>query len=224
MTALSRAGLPYGTIPRLLLAWLTTEAVRTKERELLLGHTLSEFLEKLDMGRSGGPRGDITRLRNQMRRLFSSAVSVDYSDHRMDAFESVTIADRAVTWWDPKRPDQSALWGSSITLSERFFHEVTTHPVPLDTAVLKSLRRSPLALDIYAWLTWRMSFLRSERTIPWDYLQAQFGADYGRQRDFRAKFKGALSDVLREYPAARCHPEPRGLVIRPSPPSVRRLR
>lgn len=28
----SSIGLPYGTIPRLLLAWLTTEAVKTKSR------------------------------------------------------------------------------------------------------------------------------------------------------------------------------------------------
>jgi Plasmid encoded RepA protein len=222
MTALSRAGLPYGTLPRLLLAWLTTEAVRTKERELSLGHTLSEFLDKLELGRRGGARGDITRLRAQMRRLFSTAVSVDYSDPHLDAFESVTIADRTVTWWDPKRPDQGALWGSSITLSERFFREVTTHPVPLDMSVLRSLRRSPLALDIYAWLTWRMSFLRGERTIPWEYLQGQFGSDYKRQRAFRDKFKRALADVVERYPEARCRAEPRGLILLPSATSVRR--
>ncbi len=30
----SHIGLPYGSMPRLLLAWLTTEAVRTGQREL----------------------------------------------------------------------------------------------------------------------------------------------------------------------------------------------
>ena len=34
-------GLPYGTYPRLLLTWLTTEAVKTKTPELVLGPTLS---------------------------------------------------------------------------------------------------------------------------------------------------------------------------------------
>src|SRR5262245_10291785 len=37
-------GLPYGTIPRLLLSWLTTEAVKTKTPELVLGKTLNEFM------------------------------------------------------------------------------------------------------------------------------------------------------------------------------------
>jgi Plasmid encoded RepA protein len=43
------AGLPYGTVPRLLLARLTTEAVRTGERELVLGDTLSRFMAQLDV-------------------------------------------------------------------------------------------------------------------------------------------------------------------------------
>ena len=37
ITAPSGIGLPYGSIPRLLLSWITTEAVQTKQRELELG-------------------------------------------------------------------------------------------------------------------------------------------------------------------------------------------
>ena len=36
------AGLPYGTLPRLLLAWVSTEAVRTQSPELILGDSLAE--------------------------------------------------------------------------------------------------------------------------------------------------------------------------------------
>ena len=35
--------LPYGNLPRLLLAWVSTEAVRTQSRVLVLGKSLSEF-------------------------------------------------------------------------------------------------------------------------------------------------------------------------------------
>ena len=34
-------GYPYGTIPRLLLFWMTTEATRTKSRRLELGNSLA---------------------------------------------------------------------------------------------------------------------------------------------------------------------------------------
>ena len=71
--------LPFGNLPRLLLAWVSTEAVRTQSRELVLGRSLSEFMRKLDLNTSGGSsRGDRTRLRNQMDRLFHSSVQLIY--------------------------------------------------------------------------------------------------------------------------------------------------
>ncbi len=67
--------LPFGNIPRLLLAWVCTEAVRTQRRELVLGSSLSKFMRKLGMeDDSGSPRGNRTRLRNQMDRLFTASV------------------------------------------------------------------------------------------------------------------------------------------------------
>ena len=52
--------LPYGNIPRLLLAWVCTEAVRTQCRVLALGRrSLSEFMRKLDIySSSGGSTGE----------------------------------------------------------------------------------------------------------------------------------------------------------------------
>ena len=74
--------LPYGTLPRLLLAWVSTEAVRTKSRELVLGRSLSEFMGKLGMDSVGGAR---TRLRNQIRRLFNAHVQLVYKDQHGEA-------------------------------------------------------------------------------------------------------------------------------------------
>ena len=47
MTAGGGGKLPYGNLPRLLLAWLSTEAVRTQSRELVLGKSLSDFMRTL---------------------------------------------------------------------------------------------------------------------------------------------------------------------------------
>ena len=72
--------LPYGSLPRLLLAWVCTEAVRTHRRELILGRSLSEFMRKLDLSPdSGGGRGERTRLRHQMKRLFRCTISMIYA-------------------------------------------------------------------------------------------------------------------------------------------------
>ena len=68
MTATSgTAKLPFGHLPRLLLAWVTTEAVRTQSRVLVLGDSLSEFMRKLDIYSTDGKAHK--RLRNQMERL-----------------------------------------------------------------------------------------------------------------------------------------------------------
>ena len=87
--------LPYGNLPRLLLAWLCTEAVRTQSRELVLGRSLSEFMRTLDIySTSGGTSGGRTRLRNQMKRLFGCSVSLIYEDERGQATVSSLIARR----------------------------------------------------------------------------------------------------------------------------------
>ena len=76
MTAVGQTGLPFGNLPRLLLAWVSTEAVRTQSREIVLGRSLSKFMRELEVYSSGGHVQ--IRLRNQMRRLFGCSVSLTY--------------------------------------------------------------------------------------------------------------------------------------------------
>ena len=57
---------------------VTMEAVRTQQRELILGDSLSEFMRTLGIY-STSSRGHI-RLRNQMKRLFNSHVQLVYKD------------------------------------------------------------------------------------------------------------------------------------------------
>ena len=154
MTAGVNTRLPYGTLPRLLLAWVCTEAVRTQSRELVLGRSLYEFMRKLGMeDRSGGVHGERTRLRNQMTRLFGCSVTLIYENASGFARVSSFVADKHEFWWDTKRPDEPSLWESKIHLGEQFFQEIIAHPIPLDMNILRSLKRSPLGLDLYLWLT-----------------------------------------------------------------------
>ena len=86
MTAVGQSGLPFGNLSRLLLAWVCTEAVRTQSRELFLGASLSGFMRRLDMAPiGGGSRGERTRLRNQMKRLFNAHIQLAYEDERVSA-------------------------------------------------------------------------------------------------------------------------------------------
>ena len=146
MTAVGKTGLPFGNLPRLLLAWVSTEAVRTQSRELFLGASLSEFMRKLDLVPvGGGTSGGRTRLRNQIKRLFNAHIQLTYENERVSASVNSPLASRTEFWWNPNRPHERALWESRIELGDKFFQEIVSHPVPLDMNILKALRRGELA-------------------------------------------------------------------------------
>ena len=138
MFASGKTKLPYGNLPRLLLAWVSSEAVRTQSRELVLGRSLAEFMRGVGINDDGG--GTRRRLQEQMRRLFGSVVSLTYNGADGERFVNSLIADSGEYWWDAKQPEARSLWESKIVLGERFFQEVITNPVPLDTRILKRLR------------------------------------------------------------------------------------
>lgn len=222
MVARSDTGLPYGTYPRVLMAWITTEAVRTKSRDLALGDSLSDFLRRLELGVHGGPRGSINILRRQMLKLFGTSVSWTWRKDKAELGVSFHPVEKRKLWWDPKSPEQLTMWQSTITLNETFFREIVDRPVPVNMTALKALarERSPMALDIYSWLTYRMSYLEKEQLIPWELLQLQFGADYKRTRAFKEKFLERLKLVKHLYPKANVSLDPEGLLLAPSPSHI----
>ena len=149
MTAGGGCKLPYGSLPRLLMAWISTEAVRTQSCELVLGRSLSDFMRSLGLEPVGGVR---TRLRNQMKRLFNAHVQHAYENEQVSASVNSPVASRTGFWWNECKPEGQALWESKIELSEKFFNEIIRRPVPIDMNTLKALKRSPLGLDLYLWL------------------------------------------------------------------------
>ena len=227
MTAGGDNKLPYGNLPRLILAWVSTEAVQTRSRVLILGSSLSKFMRKLGMeDRSGSLRGDRTRLRNQMDRLFHSHVQLIYEDENHKASVSSQVADRTDLWWNTKRPDEPSLWDSKILLSEAFFNEILSHPVPLDMNTLKALKRCALGLDLYLWLTYRTFALTRPLQITWRQLYRQFGLDPTKSSDkqtvknFRRNALRELKKIKVAWPALNYATEPGMLILSPSTPSI----
>ena len=216
--------LPYGNLPRLLLAWTCTEAVRTQSRELVLGNSVSEFMRKLGIYSTSGEK--YTRLRNQMQRLFNVHVQLIYKDKHGEASVNSLVADRTELWWNPKRPDEPVLWESKIELGEKFFQEIIAHPVPLDMNILKALKRSSLGLDLYLWLTYRTFALKKPLRIAWKGLYRQFGADPAKANN-RRTVDDLRKDCLRElkkiktpWPSLNYATAKGVLILYPSAPSI----
>ena len=226
MTAGIDNKLPFGNIPRLLLAWVCTEAVRTQSRHLILGASLSEFMGKLGMDCVGGAR---TRLRNQMRRLFNAHVQLVYADKQGESSVSSSVTSRTDFWWDPKRPDEPMLWNSKIELGGDFFQEIIHNPVPLDMNILKALKRCSLGLDLYLWLAYRTFTLKHPLRLTWRQLYSQFDADPTKAGDkqslkfFRRKVLRELKKIKTAWPDLNYATEPGMLILHPSTPAIAAL-
>ena len=216
--------LPFGNLPRLLMAWVSTEAVRTQSRELVMGRSLSEFMRTLGVYDSSGRTQ--TRLRNQMKRLFSAHVSLIYEDEHREATAAALIADLTDFWWNPRRPDQPSLWESKIHLSEPFFNEIIQHPVPIDMNTLTALKRSPLGLDLYLWLVYRTFPLRAPLRLTWGQVYRQFGAHPDKASDkrtvlnFRYKVLRELKKIKLAWPELTYTTAPGVLILHPSIPTI----
>ena len=219
--------LPYGNLPRLILAWLSTEVVRTGSREIVLGKSLSDFMRTLGIYHNSGGRGGVqTRLRNQMKRLFRCTVSLIYEDEQGDVSVSSLIADRAEFWWKAKRPDEPMLWESKIYLGEAFFHEIMRHPVPIDMNTLQALKRCSLGLDLYLWLVYRTFALRAPLRLSWRQVYRQFGlhpdkaSDKRTVLDFRRKVLRELKKIKIAWPDLNYSTAPGVLILLPSTPAI----
>jgi hypothetical protein len=228
ITDVGATGLPYGSYPRLILIWMTTEAVRTGNRELELGSSLSRFMAQLGLHATGGHWGTIPRFRDQMQRLVGSAISTRWSgeangeNHLVG--ENLLVAERFHLWWTPQELPYRILAKSSVTLSVNFFEQLVAAPVPLDLRAVRVLKRSPLALDLYAWATRRVSYLSRTTLIPWESLRRSFGAGYAETPQgrscFRAKAIEAFHRIVMVYPELKIESHDNGLVLRPSGPHI----
>lgn len=245
-------GIPYGIYPRLLMSWVATEAVRKQSPVIELGDSLSIFLkEVLNLrSRGGGERGSSTRVIEQMKRLFGSLVTASYTgtqEHRGFTLKNILIAEELELddkemnqlsqniyreegeqkLWTPQAKTEAGQWRSQVRLSDKFFAECITNPVPIDLRAYKALRASPLAMDVYTWLTFRMSYTQKRsRPIRWESLMMQFGSGFNTNdidqatRDFKKAFLRALKMVAVVYPQANVEINPNGLVLLPSRPHV----
>ena len=197
----SECGLPYGSIPRLVLIWLCSEVTRTGEKNINLG-SVPEFMARLGMKLSTGPRGTVTLFTDQMLRLINTSFAVDYDtksgckkDSPIDGIDTtkVEIAVPRREWWltSNERPALPIVYQAVITVSDSFFKEVTDSAVPIDMRAVKGLHKSPLALDLYIWATHRSVTVRKRTLIPWSSFAAQFGASYLSMKLFRRNVREA---------------------------------
>jgi Plasmid encoded RepA protein len=214
----ARLGLPWGTKPRLILAHLNAEAIRRQSPVIEVESSLSAFVKrirKFDGGR------EIRAFKDQLSRLSVAVVRLATTRGERAFQVNAQVVD-AFELWPELDERQRVLWPATIQLSLPYFNSLLEHAVPLNEADLAALAHSALALDLYGWLAQRLHRVNPNQPafIQWPALKEQFGPDYARMRDFKAKFRATLRQVQCRYKAAKFELDGCGMRLFNSPPPV----
>ena len=220
-------GLPFGPKPRLILAHLNAQAVKTGSPVIEMDDSLTAFVRRIQNfhdpeRKKSGPNGyQIRQFKDHLARLSASMIRLAIVRDGHAVHVNSPVID-AFDLWFPKHEGQRVLWPSEVHLNERYFASLQNYAVPLDERALGALGHSSMALDLYCWLAQRLHRIAEGRPqfVSWASTKDQFGQGYGRMDNFKRVFRVALEQVLAQYQLARVEEDGRGLTLRNSPPPV----
>lgn len=212
---------PYGTMPRLVMAYLNTQALRQRSPEIQVGNSASEFMRQLGKEPHGGRNGSYTAFRKQVMALSACHMTIGYSTGQLAYTYDGKPIKQFEAWLTRPDSQQRSLWPGVVSFSEEYFRTLSEHAVPLDLRAMQALKGSALAMDTYAMLAERLHRIDGRPVIlHWKSLRAQFGQEYRDDKSFKRRFLESLRMVQVVYPKAKVTQVRGGLMLKPSPPPV----
>lgn len=214
---MEHVGVPYGSMARLILLFLQTEALRKNSREVELGSSLRQWLTRIGASIGGS---NARAVRDQAERISRCRLTFHIHGSGKVGLVNQSIVDRALFIEDVSTERQGRLSLETAKLSEGFFEQLKRHPVPLEEAAIKAISNNPAALDVYLWLAYRLHVLSGDKLITWKALKSQFGVSYKELFHFKPRFTQAVTLATAVYPAAKIEIREEGVVLKPSRPPV----
>ena len=212
---LSPIGIPFGSIARMILLYLQTEAVKTRSREIELGRSMNRWLATMGID-NGGKTYKLVR--EQAKRLSLCRLTFyRETGNATQVMNGSFVRDAIIP---TRADDQLPLWREAVTLDERFYMSLMEHKLPLREAAIRQIGTRSMAIDIYIWLAYRLHSLGKPTPVSWAALYAQFGAGFSHSWHFKKSFQAPLQLALAAYPEAQVAIDERGLLLYPSPPAV----
>ncbi|AYD05311.1 replication protein RepA [Neorhizobium sp. NCHU2750] len=193
---------PYGPKARLIMAHLSTEALRNNSPIVETSETLSAFMRDMGFEPRGGKNGNIEPFKEQLRALAACRMEISTWDGKRSGQIDVKPLQKVELWF-PDHDHQKSLWPTTIAFSGDFYNELKNHALPIDVRVLRALSNSARRLDLMLWVTYRITRLQTRLVLDWQPLKSQFGEDYTRDRDFKAALVqdlAALKDIFPKLP------------------------
>lgn len=210
---------PFGPKARLIMAHLSSEAVRTNSPTVEIADTLSGFMRDLGIEPRGGARGTIQPFKEQVNALAACRIEMSAWDGKRSRqvdekpFKTFEV-------WFPTDPDQRMLWSTTLTFSDAFFQDLKSHAMPVNVHVLRHLANSARKLDLYFWINYRLNSIETRLTVPWAALLNQFGDGFVRERAFRSQLADELKDLKELFPKLPLTLSEAGITLEPASPTV----
>jgi len=213
-------GLPWGQ-DRLVPLFLATLAVRQQRRTITFSSAL-EMLGTFGMQQGGS---QYRRLIGAFQRILGATIFFG-SDMQLEKAAVVHHArfnfmSEARIWCsrDPARQNLPGDCQNMIVLSEEFYREIQSHPIPADLEAANALSSSPAVLDLYIWLSYRCFVARGEERVPLfgvGLVNQLRGATYARPRKFRERLERWLGLVRLMWPIcpACISPDGRAIIVK----------
>lgn len=200
-------GVPYGSLPRLILIHIMTEAVRTRSRNITLGTTFTDWMRRMGFRTiSYGPRGSATLIRDQLDRLLACEWMIRWDSNPATGEREFGIKEIKLTNEYAGFDRRSGAFMREIFMTEGFYDHLKEHAVPLNENAIRQIRDSATALDLYTWLAYRLPRISQKKaaTLSWQQLAVHFGNDGKNIRKFRQTIREAWErQVSAVYPEAK---------------------
>lgn len=170
-------GLPFGQ-DRLVPIFLATLAVRQQSQTIRF-RSAAQMLDTFGMAKGGK---EYPRLVAAFERVFGATIFFGTDSTRQRARvvqrSRFNFLQAAQIWYnrDPAQGVLSEEFENVVVLSDEFYDEIITHPIPADLEAVKVFGSAPAVLDLFMWLTYRCFIsLRN-----WDLSNTRDLDDFGR--------------------------------------------
>jgi hypothetical protein len=160
-------GLPFGQ-DRIVPIYLATLAVRQQSQTIRF-RTAAEMLETFGMHKGGK---EYRRLVAAFERIFGATIffGTDTFSGKAKVVQRSRFSffNEAQIWYsrDPEQCPLSDQFENVIVLSDEFYREITSHPIPADLEAVKVLAGAPAVLDLFMWLSYRCFLAKEKERIP----------------------------------------------------------
>lgn len=190
-------GLPHGSRPRLIIPFINSFAIVRRTRDIDLGKSLRQFMEKIGSPITGYNGKKVTK---QVEALAAAQFYLgEWHDNEVIS-RSGKFSD-AISFWIERDPSQGLLWTPTMQLSQNYYDAINDRHVPVDMTHLAKLTRSPRRMDLYSWLSYRLPTIGAGKSIrvPLHHLRPIFAPDIQSPKLFKQRLGQDLKAITKVY-------------------------